>query len=282
MNLSSFIQYGYQVIPHFINSETCTLLIRRTLEWVKSLPVEQVSIFSTENQRADAYFLESGRSIRLFFEEEAATRPESLTIDKERMVNKIGHALHDLDPIFRSFSRSQSVKSLAFQLGFQIPIPVQSMVILKQPRVGGEVRPHQDSTFLYTHPPSCVGLWWALQDATVDNGCLWVLEGSHKCTIHKRMCRTPDGKGIYFYEENPKDCDYTRLDNYKPVECKAGSLVILHGALWHFSCKNRSNQSRHAYSLHLVEGKDTVWSPHNWLQPNHLPFEPFKVDNDSI
>jgi ectoine hydroxylase-related dioxygenase (phytanoyl-CoA dioxygenase family) len=40
--------------------------------------------------------------------------------------------------------------------------------------------PHQDSTFLYTDPPSCVGLWLALEDATRANGCLWGLKGIHK------------------------------------------------------------------------------------------------------
>ncbi|KAK4524448.1 hypothetical protein GAYE_SCF03G2349 [Galdieria yellowstonensis] len=238
---STFLTCGYQLVPNAIDKQTCSQLVTRALELVKRLPVKKVSIFSTKEQQGDEYFLESGRDIRLFFEEEAKCHPEYLKTHKEQVINKIGHALHDLDPVFRSFSRSDSIKSLALQLGFQKPIPVQSMVIFKQPFVGGEVRPHQDSTFLYTSPPSCVGLWWALQDATIDNGCLWVLEGSHRCAVHKRMCRTPDGKSVYMYEDNPMDCDYTKLENYKPIECEAGSLVILHGSLWHFSCKNKSS-----------------------------------------
>lgn len=39
---------------------------------------------------------------------------------------------------------------------------------------------HQDSTFINTKPLSCVGLWWALEDVTIENGCLWVAPGSHK------------------------------------------------------------------------------------------------------
>lgn len=40
--------------------------------------------------------------------------------------------------------------------------------------------PHQDNSFVYTDPPSCTGLWMALEDSTTVNGCLWAIPGSHK------------------------------------------------------------------------------------------------------
>ena len=40
-----------------------------------------------------------------------------------------------------------------------------------------QVVPHQDSTFLYTEPMTTVGLWWALEDCTKENGCLWAKPG---------------------------------------------------------------------------------------------------------
>ena len=49
--------------------------------------------------------------------------------------------------------------------------------VLQQPRIGGEVSVHQDSTFLYTDPLTVVGLWIALEDATKENGCLWSIKG---------------------------------------------------------------------------------------------------------
>lgn len=49
---------------------------------------------------------------------------------------------------------------------------------MQQPHIGGEVSAHQDSTFLYTDPPTVVGLWVALEDATKDNGCLWSIPGA--------------------------------------------------------------------------------------------------------
>ena len=54
------------------------------------------------------------------------------------------------------------------------------MYIFKQPNIGGEVTCHQDSTFLYTEPIDIVGLWFALEDATIENGCLWAIPGGHR------------------------------------------------------------------------------------------------------
>lgn len=54
------------------------------------------------------------------------------------------------------------------------------MVICKQPSIGGAVPSHNDSTFLYTSPPSATGLWFALEDCTPSNGCLSFMPGSHR------------------------------------------------------------------------------------------------------
>ena len=66
------------------------------------------------------------------------------------------------------------------------------MYIFKQPRIGGEVLCHQDSTFLYTNPESTVGFWIALEDATINNGCLWVNPGGHKGPLRKLFVRHKD------------------------------------------------------------------------------------------
>lgn len=57
--------------------------------------------------------------------------------------------------------------------------------------------PHQDSTFLYTNPMSCIGLWLALEDANKDNGCLWAIKGIHKQGLSRRFKRLPEG-GVGF------------------------------------------------------------------------------------
>jgi len=166
------------------------------------------------------------------------------------------------DPVFRSFSFSTDVCQLVEQLGLSSPVVPQSMYIVKGPRVGGEVRPHRDSTFLFTDPLSCVGLWWALEDARVDNACLWAVPGSHltnPSTIRRFvLTEERDGTEMVGEDEHYDDAEFV------PIECDAGSLVILHGSVIHRSSQNRSDRSRHAYSIHVVDGA-AKWSTDNWI-----------------
>ncbi len=64
--------------------------------------------------------------------------------------------------------------------------------------------PHQDSTFLCTDPPSVVGLWWALEDATKTNGCLWTLPGAHTKGVARRFIRTRAPLLLGLHEINEK------------------------------------------------------------------------------
>jgi phytanoyl-CoA hydroxylase len=92
----------------------------------------------------NAYFLDSAAKISFFFEENSFHEDGSLAQDKALSINKCGHALHDLDPVFRMFSRSKRMQAVFRALGFKRPLPVQSMYIFKQPKIGGPVVAHQD------------------------------------------------------------------------------------------------------------------------------------------
>jgi phytanoyl-CoA hydroxylase len=181
--------------------------------------------------------------------------------EKARAINKIGHALHDLDPVFERFSRTPALKSLVGSLGYRRPLLVQSMYIFKQPRIGGEVTCHQDATFLHTDPLTVTGLWFALEDATTENGCLWALAGGHRRGLKSRFLRA-EGGGTRFetYDESPWP-----TDGLVPLEVKKGALVLLHGLLPHLSRANRSPRSRHAYTLHVVEAA-ARYPEDNWLR----------------
>ena len=68
------------------------------------------------------------------------------------------------------------------------------------------------------------------------------------------------------------------LSKFTPLPCKAGALVLIHGAVVHMSYPNRSPRSRHAYSVHCVEGAEpVVWEASNWLQRE--AFEPLYDDS---
>ncbi|GAV85780.1 PhyH domain-containing protein [Cephalotus follicularis] len=129
----------------------------------------------------------------------------------------------------------------------------------QQPGIGGEVVPHQDNSFLYTEPQTCTGLWLALEDATIVNGCLWAITGSHKNGLVRRFIRGEDG--VYFDRPSPT---YQQKD-FVPIEVQAGSLVVIHGDLIHQSFENQSPKSRHAYSLHVVDTDGCKWAQENWL-----------------
>lgn len=148
------------------------------------------------------------------------------------------------------------------------------MVICKQPEIGGAVPPHQDSTFLYTDPPSAVGFWYALEDATVENGCLSFLPGSHKSAeVGKRFVRKKDGTGTEFIDNEgkmfPDGEEYeakAEEGEYVLGEVKAGTLVLIHGNLLHKSEKNLSSKGRIIYTFHVIEG-EARYDERNWLQP---------------
>ena len=170
--------------------------------------------------------------------------------------------MHDLDPVFEQFSRTQKLAQISKEVGFKDPRILQSMFIFKQPHIGGEVACHQDATFLHTEPMSVKGFWFALEDATQDNGCMWAIPGGHKSLVKSRFSRSKNGE-----ETEMEIFDDTPWETSKllPLEVKAGTLVVLHALLPHMSYANRSANTRHAYTMHIIEGT-ADYPEWNWLQ----------------
>ena len=273
--LAQYQRNGFLVIENFVDDASCNRLRARAEELVREFdPKGVASIFSTheQNRISDTYFLESGDKIRCFFEEHAFHPDGSLIQSKERSINKIGHALHDLDPTFNQFSRTTKIKELTASLAIEEPLLLQSMYIFKQPNIGGEVSCHQDSTFLYTEPLQIAGLWFALEDATTENGCLWAIPGGHRLGLKSRWVRADEG-GMRFEVMDP---DLFPEEQLVPLEVTKGTLVVLHGLSPHKSLANKSSKSRHAYTLHVIGGK-SVYPADNWLQRSpQMPLRGFE------
>jgi phytanoyl-CoA hydroxylase len=271
--LAAYKRDGFLVIRDFVTEVVCNGLRERAARLVHDFdPRGVASIFSTheQNRLANDYFLESAGKIHFFFEEDAFLPDGTLKQSKERSINKIGHALHDLDQVFDEFSRTPVLRQLAADLDLATPLLLQSMYIFKQPRIGGEVGCHQDSTFLYTEPQDIVGLWFALEDATLENGCLWAIPGGHKLGLKQRWRRGETG--MFFETFNSEPWPEAQL---VPLEVSKGTLILLHGLLPHESLANRSSRSRHAYTLHLIDA-NSHYAQDNWLQrPAEMPLRGF-------
>ncbi|MBX3605553.1 MAG: phytanoyl-CoA dioxygenase family protein [Piscinibacter sp.] len=260
---------GFLVLPGFRDAAARQALRERAVaiaaDFVAAGPA---SVFTTRDQArtADTAFLDSAEGIHCFFEEEAFDERGALVRPQVDAINKIGHALHDLDPVFDRFSRGADMAALAADLGLRAPQAWQSMVIWKPPGIGGEVGWHQDAAFLLTEPASVVAFWFALEDADRNNGCLWVEPGGHRGPLRQRFVRRGNAVTLETVDATP----WPSLGQALPVEVEAGSLVVFDGRLPHYSGPNRSARSRMAYTLHVTDGT-TAWSADNWLRRERLP-----------
>ena len=268
---------GFLVIENFCSDAECDALKKRCYEIIDEADFTKHPIYTMEN-RSDAsnkYFRTSSDKIRFFFEEKALNEDGSLKVDPKNGINKVAHAVHARDPVFKEFTHGEKIATLAKSLGMTRPAVIQGMCILKPPKIGGVVKPHRDSTFLYTEPPHHLyGFWLALEDAMKDNGCLWFAPGSQNYPVTRRVIRTEDDPDNYAYTvETFGELSDVDESSYVPAEAKKGSMVLIHGNVLHKSSRNESDRSRVIFTFHAYDDAVSTYDKRNWLQPSKdLPF----------
>ena len=121
--MKSYKQNGYAVFNEIYDSETLNSVKRRMSEIVQEIDLSnssnKIAVFSTENsnkQLREDYFLDSAWQIKPFFESDAIDANGNLLVDKSIAFNKMGHNMHDLDPVFESLSYSKIVRTLLFKM----------------------------------------------------------------------------------------------------------------------------------------------------------------------
>ena len=331
-----FDHAGFLKLRSFVDAETCRAMKDEMAalvesEWHPERERDGLDSFGTgaqQNVQRGDYFLESADAVHFFAEPEALAVDEGMQQQRQRQLkpeyavnklaalNKAGHALHTRpNTIFLDYCFSDRIRNLLLDLGWKDPVAPQSMYIFKQAVTGGAVNSHQDSTFLFTTPrQTCIGLWLALDEATLENGCLWVRPQSHRNESTRRHYQrnvahfgeaaivnrsnvargdtttqpkfvmrqlqddgNDDGPKVPWDGQLPGDGSWDVLleTGFVPIECRPGDLLAFCGELDHLSLPNHSDQARHTFQLHCVEGpsQGITWSEYNWLQyPEGKPF----------
>ncbi|CAH2350167.1 hypothetical protein CLIB1423_01S04038 [[Candida] railenensis] len=285
--IDTFNQEGCLCIPNFLTQEETKLLLSRSKQLLDELDLSahpKTQFKTGENDHVgDNYFFDSSDKVSYFFDTDAFDDKGELKYPKEQAINKIGHGLHLHDEVFSKITFDEKVVGIAKSLEYVDPRVLQSMCIFKQPMKqedeGDEsverenlVPVHTDGTFLFTEPHSALGFWYALEDCTLENGCLWYNPGTHKTfPITKRFVKIDGGEGgtnfipVDTYDKGLEPIPEDKPEDYKSIECKAGSLVLIHNSVLHKSDKNRSKKSRFIYAFHLIDGK-SKYDALNWLQ----------------
>lgn len=256
---------GYLILDQLLQESQCDALIKESHNLLEKFDVSKhQTIFSSaraENHNNDEYFLNSAHNIHFFLEEGALSEEGKLIKSKQHSINKIGHALHKKNKIFKSLAEDSLLLNTLNDLDYGNPFCVSSMCIFKPPQLGSEVLFHQDNSFLFSYPKPVIALWLALEDANIGNGCLYAIAGSHKLPLKSRLIEQKEGNYDFeIYEESVWE-----KEKSIPLEVKKGSVIVMHGKLAHGSDKNKSLSSRHACALHYVD-KKSYYSKKNWLK----------------
>ncbi len=265
----TFDEQGYLVLEQVFSPAQINSVRDAALQIVDEFDIDKHrTVFSTRDGDSgrDDYFFDSAEAVHCFLEEGALDPDGGLNRSKAVAINKIGHAMHDLVPQFKEFCSLPVIGELLRDIGYSAPHLWQTMYIFKQPGIGGEVRWHQDASYLHTQPASVTGLWIAVEDASQHNGCLWMQQGQHRLPLRERYTIDwESGSGtLHTLDETP-----WLTGTPVPLEVAAGSLVLFNDHMPHYSAQNFSDKSRHAFTIHVAE-KEAHWSRRNWLQRHRL------------
>ncbi len=171
------------------------------------------------------------------------------------------HFPHKISPLMREMLVHRAITAVLRQIIGPDVKCMQSMLFVKNAGKPGQAW-HQDETFIPTHDATLCGLWIALDDATVDNGCLWVQPGSHRQRQlwPSRPCHDPRFDGAP--ESTGWDSERWPAEGGLAAEVSAGSVVFFNGYTLHRSLDNRrSSGFRRALVIHCMSAAHELpWS----------------------
>lgn len=232
--VQGYVDDGFAVVPDLISPEECDELTADTIKLARGgYPCENLKPVAGE-----------------------------LSDDEVLQTILCIHQPHRISPVMEKYVKHPQICGILSQIA-AAHLPhwdgsvkcMQSMLFVKPPTFQGQAW-HQDEIYIPTRDRSLAGAWIALDDATVANGCLWVIPGSHR-------------SGYLFPQhphDNPDEFDFAPESHgfddsvEVPVEVKKGSVVFFNGYLLHRSKKNRSEMYRKV----LVNHYCNAWSHLPW------------------
>ena len=244
---NSWNEFGYILIPNFVDEKFCDEMNKEVINIIKSIIPEE-SAFS------HAYAGDGHIAIR---EMKPTEDPKSI----EDEISKL-FRIHSRG-IFNEFINNEVLCDILEDiLGPNVDCFL-SQFIFKNPGAWGQPW-HQDSSYFPFDREPQVGAWLATSEATLENGCLVILPGSHKEHLHEHL--PDDRKGSNYGYTEIKDHDFSQET---PMTLNTGDLLLFHSFLMHKSYDNNSQARRTAMVYHFAEtGTDfgPVDSPTNeWI-----------------
>ncbi|HSI85954.1 MAG: phytanoyl-CoA dioxygenase family protein [Candidatus Methylacidiphilales bacterium] len=178
--------------------------------------------------------------------------PEDMPDDELLRAILCIHFPHKLSPLMHdTLAHPAIAQSLSTLIGPDVKC-MQSMLFIKASGKPGQAW-HQDEDYIPTRDRSLTGAWIALDDATLENGCLWVIPGSHRPGILWKQEWHGDRRFDCAYES--RGFPYTDADAV-PVEVKKGSIVIFNGYTLHRSLPNQAKSGfRRALVNHYMSAQ---------------------------
>jgi hypothetical protein len=169
------------------------------------------------------------------------------------------HFPHKMSAVITRYVKHEKVTDILTKIISPNVKCMQSMLFVKAPGKPGQSW-HQDEYYIPTRDCSLTGVWIAVDDAAIDNGCLWVIPGSHQPAFIRQ--RVPYHGNEYGETDNCVLEPYGDGDAI-PVEVKKGSVVFFNGYLLHSSLRNKTkDRFRMALVNHYMSGESML--PWNW------------------
>ncbi len=251
---TALIQENPIAVPRILSDEQVAFFVENGYLVLESLVAPE----EVEELRQDTAHLARGG----YPCENLQPLPAELTDDEALRRILCIHQPHFVSPVIQKYVKHEKICGALSQItAAHLPFwdgsvkCMQSMLFVKPPTFQGQAW-HQDEIYIPTRDRSLIGAWIALDDATIENGCLWVIPGSHKPGYlypqrdHNDTEEHDFGQQSYGFDESLA----------VPVEVSVGSVVFFNGYLLHKSHKNRSEVYRRVLVSHYMN----AWSLLPW------------------